>query len=119
MNKRVKKKWLEALRGGEYKQGRGELEKDGKYCCLGVLTDLYCKAKRVKKKVKERLLDDVIPPKEVVEWADLGVENPVVMKGDKTTSLVGLNDGEYAGNPQAEIRQHTFKQIAKVIEEQL
>lgn len=30
-------KWVEALRSGEYKQGRGVLCKDNKYCCLGVL----------------------------------------------------------------------------------
>lgn len=29
--------WLAALRGGEYQQGRGRLERDGNYCCLGVL----------------------------------------------------------------------------------
>ena len=29
--------WLNALRSGEYEQGSGRLECDGKYCCLGVL----------------------------------------------------------------------------------
>lgn len=48
MNKKIKEKWLEALRSGEYEQGRGALKrgKDGygvKYCCLGVLCDLYVK----------------------------------------------------------------------------
>ena len=41
MNKEVKEKWLEALRSGEYKQGRGALRnKDDEYCCLGVLCDV-------------------------------------------------------------------------------
>lgn len=33
-----KKKWLKALRSGEYKQGKGLLysSKDDSYCCLGV-----------------------------------------------------------------------------------
>ncbi len=31
-----KKKWLEALRSGKYKQATGQLEKEGEYCCLGV-----------------------------------------------------------------------------------
>lgn len=31
-----KAKWLEALRSGEYKQGRFALCSDGKYCGLGV-----------------------------------------------------------------------------------
>jgi len=31
-----RKKWIAALRSGEYDQGRAYLCKDGKYCCLGV-----------------------------------------------------------------------------------
>ena len=31
-----KKKWVNALRSGEYKQGDCSLFRNGKYCCLGV-----------------------------------------------------------------------------------
>lgn len=31
-----KEKWLIALRGGEYKQCKGRLHDDGRYCCLGI-----------------------------------------------------------------------------------
>ena len=31
------KKWLEALRSGEYEQGKGFLKTEDGYCCLGVL----------------------------------------------------------------------------------
>ena len=43
MKPEVKAKWLEALRSGEYKQGRMKLknEYNGSYCCLGVLCDVY------------------------------------------------------------------------------
>lgn len=42
--KEVRQLWVKALRSGEYKQGRTRLRtKDGKYCCLGVLTDLAVK----------------------------------------------------------------------------
>lgn len=45
MKTEIKDRWLEALRSGEYKQGKGRLVKetdDGtfNYCCLGVLCDL-------------------------------------------------------------------------------
>lgn len=40
MNPELKAKWVEALRSGEYTQGRGWLCREGKYCCLGVLADL-------------------------------------------------------------------------------
>lgn len=29
--------WIAALRSGQYKQGRFRLERDGRFCCLGVL----------------------------------------------------------------------------------
>jgi hypothetical protein len=46
MNADVAKKWVDALRSGDYSQGKGRLcsvtEDDDKYfCCLGVLCDLY------------------------------------------------------------------------------
>jgi hypothetical protein len=41
MREDVKAKWLEALRSGEYKQGREALRTvDNAYCCLGVLCDI-------------------------------------------------------------------------------
>ena len=36
----MKAKWLEALRSGDYKQGRNALKQDGCFCCLGVLCDI-------------------------------------------------------------------------------
>jgi hypothetical protein len=39
-------KWLEALRSGKYKQGRGQLVLGDAYCCLGVLCEV-AGAKRV------------------------------------------------------------------------
>jgi hypothetical protein len=31
--------WTQALRSGEYEQGKGHLFEHGRYCCLGVLAD--------------------------------------------------------------------------------
>ena len=36
MKSEDKKIWTDALRSGEYKQGRRNLYFDGKFCCLGV-----------------------------------------------------------------------------------
>ena len=55
MKEKIKTLWTEALRSGEYAQGREQLKTDApantghkdKFCCLGVLTDLYCKDKGV------------------------------------------------------------------------
>lgn len=35
-----KTRWLAALRSGEWRQGRARLERDGAYCCMGVLAKL-------------------------------------------------------------------------------
>lgn len=37
MPKEMKQRWVDALRSGKYRQAQGALEKDGGYCCLGVL----------------------------------------------------------------------------------
>ena len=42
MKPEIKKLWIEALNSDQYPQGRTFLNKDGKFCCLGVLCELYC-----------------------------------------------------------------------------
>ncbi len=37
MNSKLKRKWVSALNGGRYRQGKNRLMENGKYCCLGVL----------------------------------------------------------------------------------
>ena len=80
MNKRIKKLWIKALRGGEYKQARGCLRTKSGHCCLGVLTDIY---RKIEHKGRWRrddewmafIVDDetaeVTLPNTVVEWAGL------------------------------------------------
>lgn len=38
MDKKLKAKWVKALRSGKYKQGMQALYQEGSYCCLGVLS---------------------------------------------------------------------------------
>jgi len=94
MNPEVKKKWVEALKSGKYKQGQRALHlktSDGSFfCCLGVLCDLYIKNVRTDVKweseehsEKQRVFGEVVYlPKEVKEWADLHYMNPVVHEWD-------------------------------------
>ena len=37
MKKVTKKKWIAALKSGDFKQGKGQLRHRDNYCCLGVL----------------------------------------------------------------------------------
>lgn len=49
MNPELKRDWLIALRGGQYKQGRNYLRRaDNSCCCLGVLGDLFVKRGKAK-----------------------------------------------------------------------
>lgn len=42
MKRSVKQKWIDALRSGDYPQGKSYLlNEEGLYCCLGVLGDIY------------------------------------------------------------------------------
>lgn len=106
MNKRVKTKWVKALRSGNYRQGRGRLREDGRFCCLGVLCDVsklgrWPSAVHEPSYVTRRGIPcDAFLPVEVSEWA--GVNR--IAQG----YLVNLNDG---GN--------AFNEIANYIEAEL
>lgn len=46
MDANLKARWVEALRSGEYKQGKEQLrQSDDSFCCLGVLCDIVDSAK--------------------------------------------------------------------------
>lgn len=125
MNPEVKKKWLEALRGGEYLQGNGALHPtEDTFCCLGVLCDLYLREKggewvksyhptvpfylRDADGVKEKLTLPLI----VADWAEISsspLTKETTTPGDrKRLSLVNLNDSGW-----------NFNKIADVIERDL
>lgn len=117
MNKKVKAKWVEALRSGKYKQGKDALRKgDNTFCCLGVLCDLHRKTikKAGWKPIKDgkgeiisyRYLDcGGVPDSKVLNWAGINNDPDNLSLG----KLIVLNDNE----------KKSFKQIAKFIEEKL
>lgn len=125
MDPEVKKKWLEALRSGKYKQGKGKLKRSDTYCCLGVLCDLYIQELDAKEEIdpetvqyweeEDQCYDNSGElPYEVIMWADLNKDIPDVRDGTRRLrNLAELNDGtDY-------IRPRTFEQIANYIEKSL
>lgn len=114
MNSEAKELWLEGLRSDKYQQGNGcLLDSGGKFCCLGVLTDIYA----TKFNYKWNFADDgvanfsgesAILPVEVAKWAGVA-RNPHVEMIDGERTLTELNDG-YLSN---------FKEIAAVVDRQL
>jgi hypothetical protein len=117
MKPEIKEKWLKALRSGEYKQGQENLHpKDGSFCCLGVLTDIYIK--EIGRDWEEDSSCYVfngcggLLPSEVMKWAGLESEeawdNTLRMSDEEYNSLSVMNDSG-----------RTFEEIAEVIEREL
>lgn len=121
MDQHVRDIWTEALESGEYKQGKGSLRnEESKYCCLGVLCDLYHKETGLGKWVFVEgdpnfrfVINDkngdnsaAFLPDSVKKWA--GIEYARATIPGRTVSLAGLND---TGS--------SFAEIAKIIKEEL
>lgn len=121
MNQDVKEKWLTALRSGEYRQGTGALKDSTRnaYCCLGVLCEIAVKDGVIQPPLYGPidvawLYGHELGPEEcrsgslprpVYEWAGLSNSDPNV----HGWVLSEWND----------VKNADFKQIAKMIEEEL
>lgn len=113
MNPEIKQKWVDALRSGNYHQGEGSLKDNDKFCCLGVLCDLYLKENGGEWDLSEKYAGRniifgsyALPPVLVWTWAGLDNENPCLNSG---YHLTNLNDG----------LKFDFNRIANIIEEEL
>lgn len=113
MDVELKRKWVEALRSGEYKQGVGYLRDDeNHFCCLGVLCDISREGTwkedndgwnfKVKDK-SSRSMDTELTD----EFAD-----KIELDLDDMNTLIGMNDGD--GRPA-----EPFSKIANYIETNL
>lgn len=125
--------WLEALRSGQYAQGKEHLLKDGRYCCLGVACSIYQKVNGNPLTIKtlpktqyrpegvvafyrdgiddpeEKDLPSFLPP-DVQKWLGLSSKEGTFEKATPATEykrkLWELNDME----------NWTFEQLANFIE---
>jgi hypothetical protein len=96
MDAQLKAKWVEALRSGEYKQGKTFLYNttDETYCCLGVLCAIHGDPLN---KLAHNCTTNIT-------WFDTGLD-------DKQRSLLGdtMNDNE--GKSFAEIADYIEKNL--------
>lgn len=112
----VAKLWTTALRSGEYTQGCEYLNCNDRFCCLGVLCDLYMKHEGYDKmhvrvytsSVVSYNTSDAVLPAVVQEWAGMKTAIGSLPDPDENTSLAELNDGGYS-----------FEELAKVIDSSL
>lgn len=113
MNKEIKEKWACALESGLYSQGTGLLKDcDDRFCCLGVLTDLYLKETGKKwsdncRNLGSRFSIQAYLPGEVAEWAELGRVFFSAVPKIGGVSAITLND----------TKKLSFKEIAALIRE--
>lgn len=116
MNRRVKEKWVEALRSGEHQQVKDKLEvPSGGRCCLGVLCYLAVEdGLNLNVQVYDQTVTydgvEATPPRNVVRWAGTESANPMIrFRG---------NDGQYYDYTLTHLNDTglTFDQIADLIE---
>lgn len=144
MNPEVKSLWLEALTSGKFKQGKGYLRRiaetalgkdktdykdsDNRYCCLGVLTELY-RTKTGEGRWERHetggaydfvlfgRTEDQMPQYTINEWAGVPGGSVIVLDEDDAKKY---NKGEpefYLADANDKGRR--FKTIAKLIEKYL
>lgn len=112
------KKWVEALRSGEYDQGKRKLSQNGLYCCLGVACDVYQKEVGDLEVTSFTTINDSIAlrfdeeanylPYKVLEW--LGLDHPGgEWKGKGKENL-------YPSLTDENDRGASFEKIASIIE---
>lgn len=83
MKSDIKQKWIDALRSGKYRQALGSLkEGSNKYCCLGVLCDIYINETKAAQWNHNNRVEwgniersGQLLPDTIAEWA--GIENPM------------------------------------------
>jgi hypothetical protein len=115
LNKRFKKRWLKALRSGDYKQARNSLHNEVGFCCLGVATDICdpgCWSKRPVQSASS------VGPKEFLYREHRVMLIPTLLREQglnltEAKYLAKMNDGT------AGLKAHSFEEIADYIEENL
>lgn len=111
MLNRNAKRWVKALRSGEYKQAKSDLRVDDSFCCLGVACDLY------RQEHPEAHWGDGTRPAFMVNDTDIGT---TALLPDEVQNWLDLNDngGKYHINTLTGLNDtgFTFEEIADVIE---
>jgi hypothetical protein len=107
--KKEKAAWLKALRSGKYEKGTGHLQKDNKFCCLGILCDIQ---KLPSRKVYEFIYydeqKDLLPTSSPL-YSILGQD------GDLSGFSVKINNTRVNSLAQINDLTTTFDEVIEVI----
>ena len=109
MRKDIADKWVKALRGGEYEQGKDSLQSMNGFCCLGVLCDLAAKNNVLVNTREGSLLvgNYLADQKPVMEWSGV-----TTTKGDfGVGSLADMNENGSNFNELADTIEAEWEQL--------
>lgn len=136
VNEKIKLKWVTALKSGEYIQAMGDLKlvEDGqtRHCCLGVLTDLYCREngvdfETVVAKDPSDMSYQVSPkykvlPPAVSRWAGLVYKDQYSLCESDPTLVAydeEIDEDGYTCSQANDDKDLSFEDIARIIERKL
>lgn len=109
MRKEYRERLVTALRSGEFEQGHGALNKDGKFCCMGV----FCEVEGLPKTERETNGSKYIlygyKGKETIHLPPASLRSKARLTDDNLIKLIHLNDSN----------KKSFEEIADWIEEHL
>ena len=129
MKKTIMKKWVAALRSGEYEQTSGSLvsinNEGERFCCMGVLCNLatedgYGEWDGYVFKDEKGLNSNSWLPPGVIKWAGMKSESGEFESSDKdcgvspegySKTLVGLNDAHTPFTELADIIEANYKDL--------
>lgn len=102
------RKWVKALRSGEYSQTHGKLKDDSGFCCLGVACDVSGVA-AWKEGIFGIYYDEssLSLPSKVQSWLGININDP---------QLIGVRKQSATATDLNDEKNYTFKQIANAIE---
>lgn len=123
MKEEIRKRWVQALCSGKYKRGEGSLYNAdfGAHCALGVLCELAVEDGVTERRDSEHggpsfygksgQGSDVTLPPEVVEWAGLESESPILSFRSE-----GFGDTEFWSVSEMNDLGASYEYIAEKIE---
>ena len=117
MDQNLKRKWIEALRSGKYRQGYDRLHRGQTFCCLGVLCEVAgfdWEPTETPEIFRCRAGVDYIEEPDILEEFGLDEKDHEL--------LYCMNDGTFPDMvqpPTGNERVHSFLEIADWIEEHL
>jgi len=106
MDQKLKKLWISALSSGKFEKGKGSLNRENKFCCLGVLCEIL--------NLPKALENDDLQTRYIHEGFEfagllfLPLLRDIGMSEAIQTKLIRTNDAT-----------DNFKQVIAIIEEEL